>query len=217
MTRLRLFDYGPSANCYKARLLLAHLRREYDRSPVDIFGGDTLTEEFGRINPLRATPVLQVGPDEYLAESNAILVFLAQGTPYLPDDPLLRARVVGWLMYEQTDVMWNLGGLRFRLLTGRLTPEDPDAVGRRTAGEQVLAHLDRHLARERFLVGDAYSIADIAVYAYTHVADEAGHDLERSPHVTAWIARVRSQSGHIDDLEPYPPNARAGAGRSMYD
>src|SRR5215217_3687275 len=149
MAPLKLFDYGPSANCYKVRLLLAHLQRDYERSPIDIFGGGTLTEEFGRINPLRPTPVLQVGPDAYLAESNAILVFLAQGTPYLTDDPL-RARVVGWLVYEQTEVMWNLGGLRFRLLTGRLAPEDPDAVQRRAAGEQALAHLDQHLARERF-------------------------------------------------------------------
>src|SRR5262249_5320059 len=157
-----------SGNCYKARLLLAQLGLEYERVPVDIFAGDTLTDEFARINPFRSTPVLQVAGDRYLIESNAILVYLAAGTPFLPDNPIERAEVVRWLIYEQTDVMPATGGLRFRLQTGRFPPDDPDAERRRRLGEEVFGVLEEHLAERDFLVGGRYTIADIAVYAYTH-------------------------------------------------
>src|SRR5918912_668397 len=141
MEHLRLYDYGASANCFKVRLLLAQLGVPYDRVAIDIFAGDTLTEDFRAKNPARTTPVLQIGDSTYLQESNAILFYLADGTELLPDDPLLRAQVVRWLIIEQTDVMPALGGLRFRLVTGRLGPDDPDAVRRRRAGEDVLALL----------------------------------------------------------------------------
>jgi glutathione S-transferase len=216
MTTLRLYDYAASANCFKVRLALAQLGRDYERVPVDIFDGDTLTHDFAAMNPHRSTPVLQVD-DRFLVESNAILVYLADGTHLWPDDPLERADVVRWLIYEQTDVVPATGGLRFRLQTGRLSKGDLEAQRRRAAGEEVLAVLDDHLARREFLVGGAYSIADIAVYAYVHVAYEAGYHMSRYPAVVRWLERVRAQPGHIDDLEPYPANARAGAGRSTYD
>jgi glutathione S-transferase len=114
-TGLRLYDYAASANCYKVRLLLAQLRQPYERVPIDIFAGDTLTDHFQAKNPARSTPVLQIGESTYLTESNAILFFLAEGTPFLPDDPFQRAVVVRWLIFEQTDVMMTMGGLRFRL------------------------------------------------------------------------------------------------------
>jgi glutathione S-transferase len=212
---LRLHDYTASANCLKVRLLLAQLELPYERVPVDIFAGETLTDEFAAINAARATPVLQEG-DRYLTESNAILVYLAAGTALLPDDPWLRADVVRWLIVEQGDVMPALGGLRFRLVTGRLAPDDPDAQRRREAGEAVLALLDDHLTGREFLVG-GYTVADIAVYAYAHVAPAAGYDLDRYPNVVAWLRRVERQPRFVNDLEPYPPNARAGAGRSVYD
>jgi glutathione S-transferase len=130
---MRLYGYPASCNCYKVRLLLANLERPYERVPVDIFAGDTLTDEYARMNPARTTPVLETDDGRYLPESNAILVYLAQGTPYLPDDPFELAQVVRWLVYEQTDVIPTMGGLRFRLLVGRLQPSDPDAVAARRA------------------------------------------------------------------------------------
>ncbi len=136
---MKLYDYAASCNCYKVRLLLAHLGIDYERVPVDIFAGGTLTDEYGRINPMRTVPVLET-EQGYLPESNAILTYLAEGTAYVPDDPWERARVVGWLIYEQTDVVFMVGGLRFRLMVGRWTPDHPEAVapaGGRTRGAAV--------------------------------------------------------------------------------
>jgi glutathione S-transferase len=214
---LRLYDYPASANCYKVRLLLAQLGIPYERVNIDIFGGDTLTDEYARINPFRSTPALQITLDRILIESNAILVYLADGTSLLPNDPAERAEVVRWLIYEQTDVVPATGGLRFRLQTGRLGAEDPEAVRRRSAGEEVLDFLDQHLADRDFLIGGDYSIADIAVYGYVHVADEAGYELDRRPSLQRWLQRVADQPGYVNDLQPYPDNARPGRGRSTYD
>src|SRR2546423_11021219 len=142
MTRLRLYDYAASANCYKVRLLLAQLGVEYERVPIDIFGGDTLTDEFGAVNPARSTPVLELSPGTFLPESNAILLHLAAGTAFLPRDP----QVYRWLFFEQAYVVPAIGGLRFRLITGRLRPMDPDALRRRSAAHDVLSLLDAELA-----------------------------------------------------------------------
>ena len=217
MDPLRLYDYSASANCYKVRLLLHQLGRAYERIPIDIFAGGTLTAEYGRINPFRSTPVLEITPGRYLIESNAILYYLAEGTPFLPAGTLERAEVVRWLIYEQTDVMPMTGGLRFRLMTGRLAPGDPDALRRRKGGKEVLGILEAHLSGRAFLVGERYSIADISVYGYVHVAGEAGFEMDRWRAVQAWIDRVAAQPRYMNDLEPYPPNARPGAGRSTYD
>jgi glutathione S-transferase len=216
MTELRLYDYAASANCYKVRLLLAQLEQPYERVPIDIFAGETLTEEFHRRNPARTTPVLEIGGAACLQESAAILFYLADGTRYLPDDPLARAQVLRWLIIEQTDVIPTIGGLRFRLLTGRLRADDPEARRRHERAQQILDLMDEHLRAREFLAADRYTIADVANYAYVHVAGDAGLDLARFPAVAAWLARVEAQPGFIDDLEPYPPNARAGAGASIY-
>jgi glutathione S-transferase len=151
-----------------------------------------------------------------LPESAAILVYLAEGTALLPDEPFDRAQVLRWLVYEQTDIISATGGLRFRLVTGRLQPDDPDVQRRRAAGADVLSLLERHLESREFLVGDRYSVADIAVYGYAHVADEAGYVMATYPYVQSWLARVAGQPGYMNDLEPYPPNAQAGAGSSIY-
>jgi glutathione S-transferase len=214
---MRLYDYVASANCLKARLLLSQLGREYERVPVDIFGGDTLACEFADINPARSTPVLETDDGRFIQESNAILWYLAEGTAFLPDDPFERAHMLKWLILEQSDVMPGIGGLRFRLLTGRLAPDDPAAAERRALGEDALAMLEAQLEDADFFVGNRYSIADVALYAYTHTAAEAGFDLGRYPAVDSWLRRVEQQPGFVNDLEPYPPNARPGAGRSTYD
>jgi glutathione S-transferase len=216
MTALRLYDYAASANCYKARLLLAHLGIDYERVSVDIFDGDTLTDEYELLNPHRSTPVLQLPDGRTLVESNAILWYLAAGTRFLPPDPFAQAEVLRWLIYEQTDVMMMIGGLRFRLITGRWGPDDPEAQRRRAAAFEALGILDRQLAGRSFLVGERYSIADIAVFAYAHVAEEAGIDTSRYRSFVAWLERVRAQPGFVDDLEPYPPNAAVLVGKSIY-
>jgi glutathione S-transferase len=216
MESLKLYDYAASANCYKVRLLLAQLERPYELIPIDIFGGETLTDEYAAKNPARATPVLETGDGKFLPESNAILLYLAQETPFLPTDPFELAQVVRWLLFEQTDVMMTMGGLRFRLLTGRFAADSPDAVRRRAGAEEALRVLDRHLQAQPFLIGDAYTIADIAGYAYTHVAPEAGLDFDPYPAVQAWLARVEEQPRYMNDLQPYPENAQPGAGISVY-
>jgi glutathione S-transferase len=213
---MRLHDYPSSGNCYKVRLLLAQLGADYERVHVDIFNGGTLTEEFGRLNPGRVTPVLETDAGVPLVESNAILVYLAEGTELLPDDPVERAQALGWLFFEQTEIVPAIAGLRMRLAAGLLEPDSPGAQRRRTAGLAVLARLDDHLRERGFLVGERYSIADIAVYGYVHVAGEAGIDLADYPAVQAWIARVEATPGHVDDLQPIPPDTRLGVGRSIY-
>ena len=214
---MRLYDYAASANCFKVRLLLALLGVACERVPVDIFAGETLTDAYAALNPARETPVLELDDGRALPDSAAILAFLAEGTPFQPDDTFEGAQVLRWLVYEQTAVVPAIGGLRFRLLTGRLAPGDPEAQQRRKAGLEVLALLDAELAARRFLVGDRATIADIAVYGYVHVAAEAGYDLSAVPAVGAWLARIAALPGFVGQLEPYPPNARPGAGRSIYD
>ena len=208
MTGLRLYDYAASANCYKVRLLVAQLGLEVERVPVDIFAGESLGDAYGRVNPARTVPVLETHDGRFLPESAAILLYLAEGTPFLPEDAFGCAQVVRWLVYEQTDVIPAVGGLRFRLLTGRLDPDGDEAARRKQAGLEVL---------REFFVGDAYSVADIAIYGYVHVAGEAGYDLQSYQHVDTWLERVRRQPGYMNDLEPYPANAAAGASRSIYD
>jgi glutathione S-transferase len=216
MGMLRLYDYAASGNCYKVRLLLAQLGRPYERISLDIFDGDTLTDEYAAKNPARSTPLLELKDGAFLAESNAILVYLAHGTPLMPSDRLGVAQVVRWLIFEQTDVMMTMGGLRFRLLTGRFTADSPDAVRRKAGAQDALRLLDQHLLERSFLLGQDYTVADIAVYAYSHVAHEAGITMGDYPAVQAWFGRVQAQHGYINDLEPYPGNARAGMGRSIY-
>lgn len=216
MSQLRLYDYDASCNCYKVRLLLAQLGIAYERVPVDIFDGGTLTDQFGRMNPARTVPVLELPDGRFLPESAAILAYLAEGSELWPDDPFDRAQVLRWLVYEQTDVIPATGGLRFRLATARLQPDDPDARQRRAQGQEVLSLLDDHLAEHQFFVADRYTAADIAIYGYVHVADEAGYDMSAHPNIERWLERVAVQPGYMNDVEPYPPNARAGAGRSLY-
>jgi glutathione S-transferase len=173
-----------------------------------------LTDAFARLNPARETPVLELDDGTVLTQSDAILWFLAEGTPFLPSDPLERAQVVQWLIFEQERVMGGIAGARFRIMTGR----NPELVASRLElGATALATLDGHLRNRRFLVGDSASIADVANFAYTHVAPDAGFDLADYPAVVAWLQRIRALPGFVNDLIPYPENARRGASRSIYD
>ena len=214
---LRLHDYAASGNCYKVRLLLAQLGLEYERVPVDIFGGDTLTDEYAKLNPQRQTPVLERDGAEPLTESGAILIHLAEGTEYLPADPNERAQALRWLFFEQTEVIQGIAGLRFRLVTQRIRPDGREALWRRSVGAAALTVLNDRLEKSNYLAGNTYSIADISLFAYVHVANEAGFDLDEFGQVKDWMQRVRGTRGYMNDLEPYPPNSMAGRSRSIYD
>jgi glutathione S-transferase len=206
---MRLHDYAASGNCYKVRLLLALLGRDYERVSVDIFAGDTLTDAYAALNPLRETPVLELDDGTAIAQSPAILWFLADGTEFLPDAPVERAHVLQWLAFEQERVMGGIGGPRFRRLTGR-----PELPGRLEIGGAALTLLDAELAGRDWLVGEHCTIADLAVFGYGHRAADVG--LAPGPRLQAWIERVRALPGFVDDLAPYGANARPGAGRSIY-
>jgi glutathione S-transferase len=213
---MRLYDYAPSGNCYKVRLALAHLGLDYERVPVDIFAGDTLTPDYARRNPALTTPVLEYEPGRYLPESAAILLFLTEGTPLLPTAKDERAQVHRWLFFEQSSIVPMLALLRFRVLTGRLDADAPEAEqGARIVGA-LLATLNAHLAERAFFVDD-FTVADIALYGYVHVAGDVGVDPSGFAHLDGWLARVRDQPRHVADLEPYPDNARPGESRSRYD
>jgi len=207
---VRLYDYAASGNCYKARLLLALLGTEYERVPIDIFAGDTLTEAYGRLNPVRETPVLELDDGAVVTQSNAVLWYLAEGTRFLPADRLGRAHVAQWLAFEQERVMGGIGGPRFRALTGR-----PQIPGRLETGAAALQLLDDTLSERDWLVGDGPTIADVSVYAYAHVAPDAG--LEIPPRVAGWMGRVRGLDGFVDDLVLYAGNACPTVSRSIYD
>jgi glutathione S-transferase len=214
---MRLYDYGPSPNCHKVRILLAQLGHEYERVPIDIFGGDTLKPEYFEKNPELTTPVLEVEPSVYLQESGAILLYLADGTEFLPGDRLERAHVHRWMMWEQARLFSIVGALRFFVLSGRLDPDSREARQQLRFSTAIVGQAEGHLATNEFFVADRYTVADIAVYGYLQVAHEAGVDMEAFPNVAAWLERVREQPGHVADLEPYPDNAQRGKGQSIYD
>lgn len=201
---LRLYDYLPSQNGYKVRLLLALLGRKYEQRLVGIFQGGSRTSAFLEMNPAGAVPVLEAEPGRFLAESNAILFYLAQGTVFLPTDPLSVARIVQWFCFEQNQLEPSVGSLRYWTLTGKLERRNPDTVALvRGKGERALTALERGLAGRDFLVGNRYSVADIALFAYTHLAEDAGFDLPALPGVQAWIARIKNHPGHLDEMHSY--------------
>jgi glutathione S-transferase len=213
---VRLYDFGASANCYKIRLVAAQLGLDLELVPVDLFAGESQTKEHLRRNPAGRTPVLELDSGEHLAESGAILLYLAEGTPLLPADRLGRARAAQWLFFEQNLLEPNLGTATFWALTGRAA-ERPEAFAQRLeSGRAALAVLERALAGHRFLVGERYTVADLCLYGYTHKAPLAGVDLAAYPAVAAWLARIESTPGFVNDLTPYPPNAMAGAGESVH-
>ncbi len=195
---LRLYDYFDSGNGYKARLVLAQLAIPYRLIAVDIEKGESRTAEFLAMNPNGRIPLLVLENDACLAESNAILCYLAEGTALMPEAALDRALVLQWLFFEQYSHEPNVATARYWLRHGHLTPaRAPLFAQKRLAGYAALALMERHLARHDFLVASRYSIADIALYAYTHVADQGGFDLGRFPAIGTWLERVRAQPGHI--------------------
>ncbi|SME88608.1 glutathione S-transferase [Tistlia consotensis] len=194
---LTLYDYLDSGNGYKVRLLLAQLGRPCERIELDIDRGETRTPDFLAINPNGRIPALVLDDGRPLAESNAILCYLAEGTPFLPADPYERALVMQWLFFEQYSHEPYIAVARYLL---RHLPADHPRRARlpelRERGHQALAVMEGHLAGNAFFVGGRYSIADIALYAYTHVAADGGYDLSGYPALGAWLQRIAAQPGH---------------------
>jgi glutathione S-transferase len=201
---LSLFDYLPSQNGYKVRLLLHHLGVPYRTEIVEIFQGEGQKPEYLQINPTGAVPAIRLEDGRVLAESNAILGYLAEGTPYLPADRFARATVHQWMSFEADYVQSTIGSLRYWTMTGKLGRRPPELVeSKRSASLKALRILDRELALYPFVAGDNYTIADISVFAYGHHAEEAGLPLADFRHVCAWIDRVVAQPGFFGEVHPY--------------
>ena len=191
-----LYNSAISGNCYKVRLLLAQLGIEYERQEVDVFDRSGRAELLGGLNPALRVPIVVLDDGRALAESNAILCFFAEGSEYMPQERFERAQVLQWLFFEQYSHEPHLAVARFWALAGLHRP-DAEVEAKQRGGRAALLALDEHLATRQFLVGERYSIADICLYAYTHVAPEGGFELEPYPAVREWLVRVADQPGHV--------------------
>ena len=193
-----LYDSPVSGNCYKVRLLLAHLGVPYERRTMDVVDRSNRSEVLGGLNPALRVPTLVLDDGRPLAESGAILWYLGEGTRFVPADAYERAQVLQWMFFEQYDHEPAIAVARFWLTYSGRPDEFSDRLPERTAaGHRALAAMERHLDGREFLVGDGLTLADIALYAYSHVADEGGFDLERYPALRAWLERVASEPGHV--------------------
>ena len=193
-TSVRVWGDVYSGNCFKVMLLLKQLHQPYEWIHVSILDKETRTPEFLAMNPNGRIPLLQTQGGVYLAESNAILHYLADGTPLVPADRMAHAQVLQWMFFEQYSHEPFIAAARYLVrYLGR--PAEHEAMLRQkmAPGYAALDVMEGHLATRDFLVGDHYSIADIALYAYTHVANEGGFDLTRYPAIRSWLALVQAQ------------------------
>ncbi len=195
---LTVYGMADSGNCYKVKLALEQLDKTYRWVEVDSTKGETRSKEFLARNPNGKVPTLQLDDGGYLPESNAILYYLAEGTPLLPADKLGRARALQWMFFEQYSHEPCIAVARFvlRYLTAD-SPRRAELPRLQERGNLALAVMEQHLAKEPYFAGGRYSVADIALYAYTHAAADGGFDLGRYPAVSAWLRRVRDQPKHV--------------------
>jgi glutathione S-transferase len=194
-----LYNSQVSGNCYKVRLLFAHLGIEYERQELDVADRSNRPEVLGGLNPALRVPTLVLDDGRSLGESGAIIWFFGEGTRFVPDDPFERAQVLQWMFFEQYDHEPAIAVVRFWLrYSGRPRDEFADRLDERVvAGYRALDALDQHLDGRSWLVGDQMTLADIALYAYTHVAQEGGFELGRYPAISAWLEHLASEPGHI--------------------
>jgi glutathione S-transferase len=202
-----LYDHPSSGNCMKARILLRQLEIPFERVTVDLFKGETRTDEhFGR-NPDGRIPVLELDSGDTIAESGAILTHLGDGTRYLPEERMPRTRVAQWMLFEQNRIEAELAYARFLRLSGRHEQMPEVYENRLERGKDALVALERGLSDGRDFVAGDYSIADIALYAYVHCADDAGAEPRSHEHIASWLDRVEATPGFVNDLEPLPAHA----------
>jgi glutathione S-transferase len=193
-----LYDSPVSGNCYKVRLLLAHLGIPHERRAMDVVDRSNREEVLGGLNPALRVPTLVLDDGRSLGESGAILWYFGEGTPFVPQDRYERAQVLQWMFFEQYDHEPAIAVARFWLAFSGRADEVRDQVPEWQAkGNRALAAMERHLNGRAWLVGEHMTIADIALYAYTHVTDEAGFDLGPYPAIRAWLERVASRPGHV--------------------
>jgi glutathione S-transferase len=193
-----LYNSAVSGNCYKVRLLAAHLGIPLELRELSVVDRSNRAEVLGDLNPARRVPTLVLDDGRPLGESNAILWYLADGTEYVPDDRYERAQVLQWQFFEQYEHEPTLAVVRFLVAySGEAEKHAVRIEELRVKGYGVLDTLERHLDGRSFLVGDRYTVADISLFAYTHVAPEGGFDLGRYPAIRAWVERVTAQPGHI--------------------
>jgi glutathione S-transferase len=193
-----LYDSPVSGNCYKVRLLLAHLGIPYERRTVDVVDRSNRREVLGKLNPSLRVPTLVLDDGRSLGESGAILWYFGEGTPFVPENRYLRAQVLQWMFFEQYDLEPAIAVVRFWVAySGRPEVFEPERPARMKAGERVLRTLDEHLDGRQYVVGGSLTLADIALYGYTHVAEEGGFSVDSYPGVCAWLARVASEPGHV--------------------
>ena len=193
-----LYDSPVSGNCYKVRLLLAHLGISYERRRVDVVDRSNRIEVLGGLNPALRVPTLVLDDGRPLAESGAILWFFGEGTPFVPDDLYDRAQVLQWMFFEQYDHEPAIAVVRFWVAySGRPEAFADRLEERMAAGYRALAAMEGHLDDRDFLVGATPTLADIALFAYTHVAPEGGFDLDGYPALRRWIERVAALPGHV--------------------
>jgi glutathione S-transferase len=193
-----LYNSAVSGNCYKVRLLLAQLGIPYEKREVDVVDRSNRGELLGELNPALRVPTLVLDDGRPLAESGAILWYLGEGTRFVPTDAYERAQVLQWMFFEQYDHEPAIAVVRFWLAYSGRPEAFADRVDERSkAGYRALAAMERHLDGREFLVGDSRTLADIALYAYTHVAHEGGFELDPYPAVRAWLDRVAAEPGHV--------------------
>jgi glutathione S-transferase len=194
-----LYNSQVSGNCYKVRLLLAHLGIEYERQELSVADRSNRSDVLSGLNPALRVPTLVLDDGRSLGESGAIIWFFGEGTRFVPEDPFERAQVLQWMFFEQYDHEPAIAVVRFWLAySGRPREEFADRLDERVAaGYRALDALERHLDGRTWLVGDGMTLADIALYAYTHVAGEGSFELERYPAIGAWLERVASEPGHV--------------------
>ena len=191
---MKLYGMTGSGNCWKPATLMKQLRTPFEWIEVDIVNGASRTPGYLAMNPNGKVPVLEVEPGRFLAESNAMLCYLAEGTPYLPADKWRRAKVLEWLFFEQYSHEPYIATVRFWVHFLKKQEEWKDKIAEAMKkGYAALGVMETQLAKTPFLAGGEYSIADIALYAYTHVAHQGGYQLEKFPAVRAWLDRVAAQ------------------------
>ena len=192
-----LYDNPVSGNCHKVRLILGMLGIEFERREVSVVDRSGRDETLGGLSPSLTLPTVLLEDGRPLTESNAILWHFAEGSDYLPDDPYLRAQVLQWMFFEQYKHEPGIAVVRYWVSITDSPPSEKAVEFRRREGFEALATMDRHLDGRDYLVGDSFTIADIALYAYTHVAHEGGFDLEPYPAVRAWVDRIGREPGVV--------------------
>jgi glutathione S-transferase len=192
-----LYDNPVSGNCYKVRLLFAHLGMPYERRELSVEDKSNRDEVLGDLSPAQRVPTVVLDDGRSLGESGAILWYFGEGTRFVPEQPFERAQMLQWMFFEQYDHEPAIAVVRFWVTHGRVDAFADRLPERMEAGNKALRAMERHLDRREWLVGGGMSLADIALYAYTHVAEEGGFELGPFPRIRAWLDRVAAEPGHV--------------------